>query len=123
MKLLPQRIFALLTIALISFTAQAEIKLPHIIADNMMLQQKSKCPLWGWANPGEKVIIKSSWGAKSETITDENGKWLTTIDTPKYSKTTYYIDFIGENYLRVSNVIIGDVFDCRPLSQMPTRVS
>ncbi|MCQ2252649.1 MAG: hypothetical protein MJZ61_04280 [Bacteroidales bacterium] len=109
MKITSARIILLFTIALISINARADIKLPHIIADNMMLQQKSKCPLWGWADPGESVTVKGSWGAKAETITGPDGKWMTQIETPKFGGT-HYIDFIGKNYLRVSNVIFGDVY-------------
>ena len=39
----------------------ANVRLPALIADNMMLQQKTKVTLWGWASPGEKVEITAGW--------------------------------------------------------------
>jgi sialate O-acetylesterase len=55
----------------------AAIKLPAIISNNMVLQQKSKAALWGWANAGEKVAITTSWNNKTINVNaDANGKWL-----------------------------------------------
>ena len=40
----------------------AEVRLPSIIGENMVLQQKSHVAIWGWAQPGEAVAVKGSWG-------------------------------------------------------------
>ncbi len=87
----------------------ANIRLPHIISENMVLQRESLCKLWGWANENEKVKVKASWGIEMNTIADSTGNWQVSIQTPE-AGGPYYIDFIGENYLRVSNVLIGDVW-------------
>jgi sialate O-acetylesterase len=34
-------------------TASADVRLPSIVSDNMLLQQQMESPVWGWANPGE----------------------------------------------------------------------
>lgn len=63
----------------ISIYAKAAIKLPSLIASNMVLQQNTKAALWGWADAGEKITITTSWNNKTVNITaDANGKWLTT---------------------------------------------
>jgi sialate O-acetylesterase len=52
----------LLVLLLLSKTAIfAEVKLPAIIGDNMVLQQGKQTPIWGWAEPGEKVTVSGSW--------------------------------------------------------------
>src|SRR5476649_1605080 len=53
---------------------QAEVKLPAIFGDNMVLQQDMKVPVWGTAEPGEKVTV--IFGDHSGTaIADDKGKW------------------------------------------------
>src|SRR5699024_9426231 len=49
----------------LSYHADAKIKLPALFTDNMVLQQKTKAPVWGWATPGEKIIVTGSWNNQS----------------------------------------------------------
>ena len=44
-------------LALITTGAQAKVKLPHILGDNMILQQNTEASLWGWAKPGTTVEV------------------------------------------------------------------
>ena len=54
---------------------RAEIALPSVIGDNMVLQQKTASAIWGKADPGEKVSVKGSWeGAVAESaVADKDG--------------------------------------------------
>jgi hypothetical protein len=61
---------------------QGKIKLPAIISDNMVVQQKSQVKLWGWADAGEQVQVKTSWGKEAETVADAEGKWSLHLKTP-----------------------------------------
>ncbi len=96
-------------IALSVTTADANVRLPHIFGDHMMLQQQSTCPIWGWASPGEKITIKGSWG--SETITEANsdGKWDARITTKKFGGP-YTITISGNNTIVINDVLIGEVW-------------
>jgi sialate O-acetylesterase len=86
------------------------IKLPAIISNNMVLQQKSKAALWGWADAGEKVTITTSWNNKTVGITaDQNGKWLTYIKTTE-AGGPYTITLKGTNSLQIANVLLGEVW-------------
>ncbi len=68
-------IIALLTI-LASFQINAKIKLPALFSDNMMLQQKSNAPIWGWAEKNANIVIKTSWDSKTyKAKADASGKW------------------------------------------------
>jgi sialate O-acetylesterase len=88
----------------------AAIKLPAIISNNMVLQQKSKAALWGWANAGEKVAITTSWNNKTINVTaDTNGKWLTYVNTTK-AGGPYTITFRGTNQIKIDNVLLGEVW-------------
>jgi sialate O-acetylesterase len=64
-----------LLIQMISITAAAQIRLPRLITDHMVLQQQSRINLWGWAKPGERITITTSWNNKTVVaITDPEGK-------------------------------------------------
>ena len=51
-------------VALSSLQINAKIKLPALFTDNMMLQQKSNAPIWGWAEKNANVTVKTSWDSK-----------------------------------------------------------
>ncbi|MDB5191380.1 MAG: sialic acid-specific 9-O-acetylesterase [Segetibacter sp.] len=88
----------------------ATIKLPALIADNMVLQQNTKAALWGWANPGEVVNITTSWNDKTISVTtDSNGKWISYVNTAK-AGGPYTINFKGANNITVGNVLLGEVW-------------
>jgi sialate O-acetylesterase len=60
----------------------AKIKLPSIIASNMVLQRNTSVKIWGWANPNEKITIKTSWISEAlKVTTPDNGRWEIAIKT------------------------------------------
>jgi sialate O-acetylesterase len=98
-------------------SAYAEIKLPNLIADNMVLQS-GKANLWGWAAPGEAVEITASWGASASVTADDKGRWKTQIQVPAASFKSYTITFKGTNTITVKNVLAGEVWFCSGQSNM-----
>ena len=103
---------------------RADIKLPAIISNNMVLQQKSAVPLWGWAKDGETIRINVSWSCNVlETVTDSNGFWTAKIDTPQ-SGGPYELKFIdGNDVCKIENVLIGEVWLCSGQSNMEMPVA
>ncbi len=99
----------LVSALMIAQVCQANIKLPHIISSHMVLQQKSQCPLWGWANPGEEVKVQCSWGVNVQAVTGVNGRWEVTVTTPSYGGP-YTITFNGDNSITLNDIMIGDVY-------------
>ena len=78
------RVLALLvSVFLLSLNVSAsDLKLPSIIGDHMVLQQNSTASIWGWATPGEKVEVRTSWdGEKYKVKADGEGKWLVELET------------------------------------------
>ncbi|TDH26635.1 sialate O-acetylesterase [Segetibacter sp. 3557_3] len=104
-------------------TLHAKVRLPALISDNMVLQQKSKVALWGWAERGEKVTITGSWNNKSiTTTTGTNGKWQASISTTA-AGGPYQLTFKGSNILNVQNVLLGEVWLASGQSNMEFFVS
>ena len=96
----------------------ADVKLPAIISDNMVLQQNATIALWGWADAREAVEIKNSWNNKTEKIiADDKGNWLVHLKTIK-GGGPYSITITGENKIELHNVLLGEVWLCSGQSNM-----
>ena len=91
--------------ALIGITASGKVKLPAFFADNMVLQQQSECNIWGWADPGTRVCITTSWDKKSYMLTArKDGYFDVKVKTPQ-AGGPYFIGFKDKDYVQISNVI------------------
>lgn len=98
--------------------AMAGIRLPAVISSNMVLQQQSSAKLWGWANPGEKVIVTASWSNRSDTaVTSRDANWQISIPTP-VAGGPYTITLKGNNTIVLENILIGEVWVCSGQSNM-----
>lgn len=109
-----------LLVLLTSFSqVKSEIKLPAVIADNMVLQQQSDVAIWGWAKPNANVSVSSSWNKKSySTKSDAEGYWSLKIKTPEASYTPYSLTISDGKAVTVNNVLIGEVWLCSGQSNM-----
>ncbi len=101
--------------------AQAEIKLPAIIGDHMVLQQGQKNPLWGWADPGEKITVSVD-GQSHTAMADAKGKWTITLDPLKVGGP-YEITIEGKETITLKDVLVGEVWICSGQSNMAWTVS
>ncbi len=109
-------VFFVFGVAMVS-ALRAEVKLPAIFGDHMVMQQDQKIPVWGWADPGEKVAV--TFGAvSSATTAGADGKWR--IDLPAVSPGTPPGTLVvnGKNTVTFSDVLVGDVWMCSGQSNM-----
>ena len=68
---------------LFTYKVNANITLPSILGNNMILQQQSSVKFWGWGDPTEKVLLTPSWNGKTDSIkTGSDGKWALNLTTP-----------------------------------------
>lgn len=75
----------LLALALV---AKAEVKMPKIFGDNMVLQQQTDCHLWGTADARKLVKARTSWDGRTyKTQADAQGKWRVSVRTPQAGAT------------------------------------
>jgi len=96
----------------------ADIRLPSVIGDHMVLQRGIKAPLWGWAEPGEEVRLGVSWHRmERRTVADADGKWMFTVSTPP-AGGPYEITLAGKNTIALKNVLVGEVWVCSGQSNM-----
>src|SRR3954468_14449792 len=59
---------------LLVFQARADVRLPAIFSDHMVLQADVEAPIWGWAQPGEEVTVSIN-GTTAKTTAGSDGKW------------------------------------------------
>lgn len=102
---------------------KANVKLPAIISDHMVLQQKTDAILWGWANPNEEIAITASWNnATVKVKANEEGKWLAKIKTIA-AGGPYTLTFRATNAIVLSDVYLGEVWFCSGQSNMEWKLS
>lgn len=102
----------------------AKVKLPHVLASNMVLQQDSNVKLWGKAKPNAKLSVKTSWDNKTyKTTVANDSTWLVTVKTPKADNKPYQIVFNDGEKTQLDNILIGEVWFCSGQSnmEMPMR--
>ncbi len=109
-------------LVLLAWVASADVRLPAIVGDNMMLQQEMCAPVWGWADPGERVRVAGSWGKEASATAGGNGKWKVCLDTPSYGGP-YTLTIQAKNEITIKNVMIGEVWLCAGQSNMGWRLS
>jgi sialate O-acetylesterase len=119
MKKIKQTVLSFLAFAIFVISARAEIKLPAVFSDNMVLQQKSQVAVWGWAKANSTVTVTSSWNRKSYTVkSDGSGYWMLKVHTPEASYTPYTLTVSDGKPVSVKNVLIGEVWICSGQSNM-----
>ena len=112
--------YCYLSIALLflGVTAQAFVVLPDVITDNMVLQQKDATTFWGKGAANKTITIITSWNnQKYQTAIDANGHWKLKIKTPA-AGGPYDISFDDGELLKLTNIMIGEVWLCSGQSNM-----
>ena len=94
------------------------LKLPPIFSDHAVLQQKTKTPIWGKAEPNAEIAIMGSWGKKANTISDHNGHWAAKLKTPKAGGPYQITISSNNNKVIIDDVMIGEVWLCSGQSNM-----
>jgi sialate O-acetylesterase len=95
---------------------QANVKLPVLLSDGMVLQRDTKLIIWGWASPGEKVQVKFNKKTVS-TVTDSDGNWKVSLP-PMKAGGPYSMMVKGTNTITINDILVGDVWFCSGQSNM-----
>jgi sialate O-acetylesterase len=117
------RVLAILVVALFfhSQGLKAEVKLPHIFSDNMVLQRNQQVKIWGWADPGESLIVTFN-GQQLESTANTSGEWIVLLD-PMGHGGPFELAVKGKNtIISRKNILIGDVWICSGQSNMEMPV-
>ncbi len=96
--------------------SNAQIRLPQMIRDSMILQRDLPLKIWGWASPGEKIRIRFN-GKQVNTTAASGGKWQAKFP-PMKAGGPYEMRLQGKNAVTLKNILIGDVWLCSGQSNM-----
>ena len=108
--------FSWLLLILISRVANAQVRLPPLISDGMVLQRDTKLNLWGWAAPDEKIRIRFN-GKTYRLIAGNDGKWSVILLALK-AGGPFVMNIDATNHITIRDILIGDVWFCSGQSNM-----
>ncbi|MCB1124770.1 MAG: sialate O-acetylesterase, partial [Verrucomicrobiae bacterium] len=101
---------SLITLASAAFS-RAEVTLPSIFGDHMVLQRNQTNPVWGWAEAGEEIEV-SIHGQSHSTKADRNGYWKVNL-RPMKAGGPHKLEIEGENTeFYFEDVMVGEVWIC-----------
>ena len=116
------RILVIVSFVAFCFTlARADVKLPAIFSDHMVLQQNEDCAVWGWADPGEEVTVTIADKSKS-TKAGKDGRWMLKLPELK-AGGPHTLVVKGKNTISVQDVLVGEVWLGSGQSNMGMTVS
>jgi sialate O-acetylesterase len=108
-----------IAISLVSLSVSgvfADVRLPAIFGDHMVLQQNQKDRVWGWADPDEEINVTIQQQSRSGRA-GKDGKWLVELD-PMPTGGPYVLTVKGKNTIRLEDVLVGEVWVCSGQSNM-----
>jgi sialate O-acetylesterase len=100
--------------------ALADVRLPRLVSDNMVLQRDSRVKVWGWADPNESVAISFA-GQSLATKADQSGNWFLQL-APMKAGGPFEMTIRGKNTVVIKNILIGDIWVCSGQSNMQMSV-
>ena len=96
-----------------------DLNIPLVFGDNMVLQQNSSVPIWGWSKKNKQVSINVSWNDKLYSAkSDVNGKWMINIETPEYGGPYEFSVNSIKQVVSFKNILIGEVWIASGQSNM-----
>ncbi len=114
--------FVIICFCCISKIAVSQLKLPALLSDGMVLQQKSTVKLWGTSLAGQKITVRTSWNKKKyRAKTGLQGDWAIFISTPE-AGGPYNVAVKGPDVIIIHNVLIGEVWLASGQSNMDMPV-
>ena len=120
MKMNSLRLFLLLSVWL-ARPAAAQVRLPRLVSDGMVLQRDADVAVWGWARPGEAVAV-SFLGKNYRATTSPAGQWR--VQLPRLQPGgPFEMNIAASNQLTIKNILVGDVWLCSGQSNMETPMS
>jgi len=121
MKQLKQLNAVLLFFFLISGSIFANVRLPKLISNGMVLERNVKVNIWGWADPSEKIVITLD-GKNYSIIANDKGDWKLVLP-PHQAGGPFIMTITAKNRLQINNILFGDIWLCSGQSNMELPVS
>lgn len=105
MKVSLRRVVLVVALMCAADSVRGEVRLPAIISNHMVIQAGAVVPIWGWASPGEEVVVRIGETAAG-TKAGADGRWKVTLSNLA-AGGPHQLSVKGSNAL-----LIGDVLLC-----------
>jgi sialate O-acetylesterase len=115
-------IFVAVALALSAGVARANVKLPDVLGDSMVLQRGRAVPVWGTADPGEEVTVRFAGQTKRATA-GADGRWRVNLDALRANSTPGTLTVTGKNTIELKDVLVGEVWLVAGQSNMQRLLS
>jgi sialate O-acetylesterase len=112
----------IVVLSLIASNASAEVKLPALFTDHMVVQRDQPLKIWGWADPSESVVV-SIGNSKATAVADAAGKWHLELPPMPANKSPSSLIIQGSNRIEIKDVLVGEVWVCSGQSNMEWSVA
>jgi sialate O-acetylesterase len=96
---------------------QAEVRLPGVFGDHMVLQRGKPVPVFGTAAPGEQIVVEFH-GQSLTTTADAQGNWQVKLSALGADTNAQPLTITGSNKINLNDVLVGDVWLCSGQSNM-----
>ena len=119
------RILTIVALLPLTSLAAEPLRLASVFTDNAVLQRGQAVPVWGWAEPGQTVVVAFA-GQEGSAKTDQDGRWMVRLDaldaSAKGQTLTVKTDGSSEA-VGISNILVGEVWVCSGQSNMAFGLS
>jgi sialate O-acetylesterase len=103
-----------------ALSLRAEVKLPSLLSDGLVLQQGMKVNIWGTADPGERVTVTLK-DQQVSGVADSDGQWKVKLG-PLNPGGPFTMTIAGQNTITLHDVLVGEVWVCSGQSNMEMPV-
>ncbi len=112
-----KKILLLITFCICTFTLKAQLRLPKLVSDGMILQRQTALKIRGWDNEGSKIQVKFQ-NKTYKTTASKSGRWQLTL--PAFEAGGPYQMEVSDtkNNITINDILIGDVWFCSGQSNM-----
>ena len=100
----------------------ADVRLPAILSDHMVVQAGGPVSIWGWADPAEEIAVSMA-GRTVAVVAGTDGKWELKLPALEISATPQTLTVKGRNTVIVEDVLVGEVWLGSGQSNMQLPVS
>ncbi|MBW8687391.1 sialate O-acetylesterase [Chitinophaga rhizophila] len=116
MTLILRAITGAVLCSLLYTPSDAQVRLPRLVRDSMVLQRDAPVKIWGWATPGEQIRIRFQ-GKRFSTRTSADSTWSVVMPALR-TGGPYIMHIDASNHITLRDILVGDVWFCAGQSNM-----
>ena len=118
----PKITICLALLAWCTSAVYANVTLPDVIGNSMVLQREQRIPIWGKADPGESVTVTFDRQSKT-AVADKDGNWLVRLNPLRAKATSSTLAIQGKNKIELTDIVVGEVWLVAGQSNMQRLLS